>query len=514
MDYQSHENSHNRDSSITSGSWINFKTPRPLLILRLLVFLWCGLYAGIFVYHGIQLVLFPFDVDNSEAYLVYQGQRLSEGQFLYPPLSEFPYLVDNYPPLYPSLLALGFQFTSPDFHWPRLISLISTLLTALFISLWCYTRTRHVSASLLAGLIYLSIYHVNDWGALARVDALGVFLSLAGLYLFERTKSWKYALLFFVLSMSTRQTLFAAPMAVFLVSWFDSPRKALWFMGSLFVLGIAIFITIMVLSSGRAWNHLIVYNANQFRLFDVWIYIRQWLTLYTVWGCIPIVILVSEHPWQSNTENAQNHTSLLFWYTIFAFGEALLCGKIGSAPNYWLSFVAAASVGIGIVYYSTLSNYVSSNNTQKNTIDKIPLFFLLAAFLFQLASTWHFPHSSVSFSYTPTSKDKLAGLMLMNDLRREQGPILSDRAGVPLLAGHPPVYQPFICTQLSKQGLWDQTGILSRIQQKEFRKIILQFDVNQAFDRERFTPEFIQAVRQNYEHVHNNGVYVIYQPKE
>ncbi|MGC9327116.1 MAG: hypothetical protein ACP5I1_05755, partial [Candidatus Hinthialibacter sp.] len=265
MDHNAHADSMDGRQDMTSGGRRLF-AGGPLRPLAALVFAGCGLYALIFIYHGTRLVLYPFDVDNSEAYLVYQGARLAEGEFLYPPLEEPPYLVDNYPPLYPALTGLGFLFMPPNFHWPRLISFLSTLSTAALAGYWVFLLTRRRSAGILSGLIYLSFYHVHDWGALARVDALGVALAIGGLILFEKTRSWKAALLLTACALLTRQTLFAAPLAVFAALFTSSVRKAaLQYMGGLLIIGLISGAALMVLSGGCAWSHLVAYNANEYR---------------------------------------------------------------------------------------------------------------------------------------------------------------------------------------------------------------------------------------------------------
>jgi hypothetical protein len=313
----------------------------------------------------------------------------------------------------------------------------------------------------------------------------------------------------------TRQTLFAAPLAVFGMLWFSSKRNAIMYLGILVGFCMLILTGLIVVTRGEAWNHLIVYNVNEFRWFDVWLYLKQWFNLYTVWGCVPLVILLMEHPWNQQRPDSKNTSTLLFWYTLFSFGEGILCGKIGSAPNYWLSFIAAASVGVGTVYHSAfVINKYADRDEQFNT-NSVPMFFILAAFVFQLMSSWHWPHTQLVFSYTPNHQDSQIARLIVNDLRRVEEPVLSDRAGAALLAGHEPVYEPFICTQLVHQGFWDQKPLLQQIQNKEFSRIVLQFDIqNQEFDRERFTDELIYTIRQNYLLMHNIGTYYFYKAKE
>ena len=497
MDTDVSADSMDRRQTITNNVR-QFLSGGPLNWLTALVVLWCALYALIFIYHGACLVLYPFDVDNSEAYLVYQGVRLSEGTFLYPPLNDAPpYLVDNYPPLYPLVTGLGFLLSGPNFHWPRMISFFSTIGTAILLGYWTFRLSKNRIAAFMSGAIYLSFYHVNDWGALARVDALGVLLALAGIVLFEKRRSWTAALPLIVSALFTRQTLFAAPLAIFASLFIIADRKtAFRYLGTLLLSGMILGAIILLLSGGRAWNHLVVYNANEFRFSDVMNYLNQWLRFYTLWGCAPLAIAIWFYP-KKQIESGI-HSPTLFWFTLFAIGEALLCGKIGSAPNYMLSLVAAASVGTGLIYhaFTQLASREESDGTQYRLA---PLTVFLCASLLQLGATWHWPHSRIAFSETPTREDSRQARLVLNMLERSNGPILSDRAGAPLIAGYTPVFQPFVLTQLVREGKWDQNPLIESIQSKKYNSVLLQFNLeDERWDRERFTPEMVEALKSSY----------------
>jgi hypothetical protein len=490
-----------------------YRQKRPVGLFAWLtgLLLLCGaLCAGGFWIHGIQLVLFPFDIDNSEAYLVYQGQRLAEGSFLYPPLTEPPYLVDNYPPMYPLALAAVFAATGPNFHWPRLLSLTSTGLTALVIGLWVFKKTKAKPAAILAGLAYMCFYHVYDWGALGRVDALGVLFSVIGLYTFSSSDSWKKSVLFFVLALFTRQTLFAAPLAVFCALLFTHRKKealqfALWLAGSCLLL----FGVLMGLSSGRAWSHLVTYNANIFQPIVVWGYTKQWFYMYSVWGVVPFLFLLLRKHAVRSTEPPITTVPLLFGYICFSIGEMALCGKIGSAPNYLLSLVCATSLGLGFLFHRLI---VLWQKTSASLLKRSLTILFMAACVYQLflVSQW----MRYLLPLGPSQTEKSAGIVLQRTLSNVDSPILSDLAGVPLLAGHPPVFQPFICSQLSHQGIWDQSLILDRIARQEFTKAVLRFDLSQPdWDRERFTPEMIEALRKAYTLERQIHQFYLYKPR-
>ncbi len=487
------------------------------ILLKYLVFAGLIFYSLIFLYHGVMLVLYPYDVDNSEAYLVNQALRLSQGEFLYPPIDEEPFLVDNYPPVYPLVLAAGTKIVGVCFHLARLISLTSTFITALLLALWTWELTKNKTASLYAALVFLSFYHVYDWCALARVDSLGIMLSVLGLYLMQRSWHWGWITLIILIALYTKQSLFAAPLSIFIYYLFTQQKRTAWmYLATLAASGLILFVLMNLLTDNGAYNHLVLYNNNTYRFTDLLYYTRHWVGVYTVWGCAPLLIValgISQYGSKEQLTHAPAIPLLLFLYTVFSILESMLCGKIGSAPNYLLSLVCATAVGLGFIYH-----HITSNAKMATTWSAL---FFFALNITQLAGTFHLPIGGqmmfkhpLDYAYTPSTIDQQAATLLHNRLKRMEGPILSDRAGVPLAAGHKVEYQPFIFTQLSHQGLWDQSQILNRIAAQEFEAVTLMFDVSRPnWDRERFTEPFIEAVRTYYTIEQQYGGYFLYLPK-
>jgi hypothetical protein len=82
------------------------------------------------------------------------------------------------------------------------------------------------------------------------------------------------------------------------------------------------------------------------------------------------------------------------------------------------------------------------------------------------------------------------------------------------VAGHEPLYEPFICTQLARQGLWDERPLLQRIENQEFPLIVLTWNAfQQPADPERFSKSFASAITRSYEIERALGRFVIYRPK-
>ncbi len=504
MDHQPSTDSSQKPSTVNPESTPVFppsRQRRSILpgFLKILVTAGFLLYAGLFLYHAYVLISYPYDVDNSEGFLIFGGHRLARGEGLYPAIDRLPYLVDNYPPLYPILLAIGDRLFGVGFVWGRALSTAATVGIAVLIFLWIQGLSGRRWPALISMICFLSFYHVYDWGALARVDMPAIFLAVLGLLLVEREKSTALSVGCFVLALCTRQTLVAAPLSAFLYLYYrEERRKALLLLFSTGAITAILYVFFHFLSGGAFFRHVFLYNANEYRLLDVFIYFRHWWATYPVLGGIGLFLFL--HRWRLKRRD------LVVYYLFFSALLSLLCGKIGSAPNYLLEMVVATSLAVGIVLAET-----EVAEREDRSLLEILLPVLLLA---QILATMHWPQSRLDFSYTPTRNDLYEAQNVERILGRSSGPILAERPGLPLRAGHEPVFQPFICTQLALQGLWDEAPLLKRIRDREFALLVLSWDAfKQPRDPERFTEDLVEAIRDSYEVSETFSRYVIYRPK-
>src|SRR4029450_10407410 len=120
-----------------------------------------------------------------EGYVLHDALRLVRGQPIWTDITQFPMVRSPYPPVY--LLVTGLLAApSPSFLPLRLVSLLATLA----IGGMLFWHARRVSfgwppAVLAAGIWFGSTF-VYQWGPLARVDMLGLALSLAAVLVAER----------------------------------------------------------------------------------------------------------------------------------------------------------------------------------------------------------------------------------------------------------------------------------------------------------------------------------------
>ncbi|NQU44286.1 hypothetical protein HQ520_13435 [bacterium] len=360
------------------------------------------LWSGWLVQHPVrrmwEALEYPFQLDAEEGHILGQALRLRNGEGLYPAIEEPPYVVDNYPPLYPALWALFVDPDAPSLTAGRWISFLASLATALAAVLICagvairsthsrmggdsgesggglksVLRTSAVSlipplaAGLLSAFFFLNAREVIRWSAYSRVDLLALALSAVGLAAFvwsgegrRRWWGWGPSIALFALSLLTKQTCVAAPAAcltwLLLVNW----RRALIFGGWLAAAALVPVGILCTWTGGRYWLHTVTYNENVM----IWNeYLRIWLPYMTrlhgyllaAGGVAGLWLvgfsLLGRRGVPKAERDGGNTNSRLFWlpvlYALLNAGMTLSLAKAGSAENYLLEPVFALAVLAG-----------------------------------------------------------------------------------------------------------------------------------------------------------------------
>jgi hypothetical protein len=101
-------------------------------------------------------------------------------------------------------------------------------------------------------------------------------------------------------------------------------------------------------------------------------------------------------------------------------------------------------------------------------------------------------------------------------IRGEPGPILSQQGSFALFSRGEIYIQLFHFTGLSRAGKWNQGRILNDIARRKFPYVITEFPIenpaNTESDTERFTPEMLSALRENYRRARSVHPYFVYTP--
>ncbi|MGE3164234.1 MAG: ArnT family glycosyltransferase [Planctomycetota bacterium] len=220
---------------------------------------------ALFTYKQVPLLTFPYAINYGEGVLLDQMRRVTEAPGLYPEFEQPPYVIDNYPPIYPLVARLFPAPPHAPFFGGRLVSLLATLISTWMVGL-LVRRWAGDAAGLFASATFLALPEIHRFAGLARVDALALACGLVGLYCILRQSSWlKVAgcAAFFV-SIYTRQSMLALPTVGFLLLLRRDGLSAWVWPAGLLVAGVAGYTALHLTTDGRVYDHLVHFNVLQY----------------------------------------------------------------------------------------------------------------------------------------------------------------------------------------------------------------------------------------------------------
>ena len=170
------------------------RSARKWLSLEGLVWLVAIIYGVFCLYVAVRRILYPYDLDFIEDNMLMQAIRVSLGKPVYlPPNADF--VPQVYMPLYTLLNGWIFRFVTPSYFPMRLLSYLATILTAIMIFLISRKISNNISISFCGAVLFLAGYHTTGgWDDLARVDALYMMLTVAGVALVAYGKENRFQL--------------------------------------------------------------------------------------------------------------------------------------------------------------------------------------------------------------------------------------------------------------------------------------------------------------------------------
>jgi hypothetical protein len=445
--------------------------------------------VGLLLCLGYQFLAIPhrYSLDYGEAPLVDQAMRLASGQNIYyADLSEPPYTISNYPPLYVTVLAGGVKLFGParTFQVGRVISALSAWIASICLAFIIYTVTRNRFAAAGAALTFIAFPFVLYWSPLLRIDMLALALSLSALcVLVSEPFSARRLVLSAVLLVAaiyTRQSYaLAAPLAAFVWLMARHWRQALRLTALVGGLSLALFFILNGLTRGGFYFNIVTANVNEFTLDQLrfnWELFREAALFPLVIGVFSLFLVPRWSPlW-----------TLAAPYLVGSALSALTIGKVGSNVNYLLELCAALGLAAGVlIAWSRVY---------------IPLYSVRAALLILMSFGVLKMINTTVKDYTWDLRERRAASTDLSQLEslvaEVPGLILADEyMGMLTLQGRPLLIQPFEVTQLSWAGKWDQTPLLNSIKDKEFAAIIIY---DRPWADERWTQEMFDAINRSY----------------
>ncbi|HUS69513.1 MAG TPA: hypothetical protein VM075_01895 [Anaerolineae bacterium] len=467
----------------------------------------CGLVAAAavlsFLRHACGVILFPYELAAGEELLLRDAVRILSGRPVYADVNDFPFIVSNYPPLFALISSLLIPVVGVSLTATRVISTLSTLLCACLIGAITYQGSRSKVTGAICGGTFLGSIFVYQWGAWGRVDSKAILFSLLAILVAQRWENWRgitLATLLCLLSLYTKQTQWATPLAIFIwLLYKRNGRHALGFALLLGGVGGLIFLVLNALTSGQILRHLVLYNTLPYSPRAFLGYWRAFAVAHGVLAGIAVVYVVMSL--------ARRRLSLPVVYFAAVTVLTVAVGRAGASSNYFLELVAASLILCGLLWgeLSQRAGYSSA--------------VLPVALVVQLLWFWAFPHSPLrayydplpSFGYTPQASDAQSCEEIDRHVVEAGGEILTEGGGFALRNGKELFGSPWLLSALEPTGLVDE-GLLrleEALGQRRFSLVILTW--------QSYPPRILDAVWANYERVDTVDCvfrYEIFVPRE
>lgn len=458
-----------------------------LFALALVVPLWL---AGITVARAAAFIGYPYALDREEGFVALQGIALARGETIYPDIAQGPpWLVGNYPPLHPALAAVAVKAGADPLAAGRGVALLGIVLLAGGLA-WAGARMGGRWAAVAAPVLCLSAWDVMSWAPYARVDflalGLGAVALAAGL---DRTRRGMAALCgaCVVAAFLAKQTALVVPAALVLAGIMraEDRREALRFGGVLMAAGGAAVLALVLLTGGEFWRHTVTYNRNTAEAAQVLVWLRHLARFH--WGVLLTLGAAGAVAWRWRLLEAA-HARVLAWYVGLAALSILATAKAGAAENYLIEFHAAASLAIAVVAAKALAALPAG---------AIGIAAPLLAMLLGPFPAWRRPQM-MTRELWPIAAVEEAHAAAVLRLRAAKGPVLCEDPVLAFRAGHEVAFQPFIMSQLAREGRWDPAPFIHDIAISRYDLIATSQNLAEEGFLWGFTPEMRDAILARY----------------
>lgn len=539
-------------------------TPAPLLqrmnrILLVLAFVLLGFHLVVYGVYATNLIAFPFDYDQGEGFELVDTVMFSRGEWPYQDTEAFPFYSSNYPPLYHVIAAPFVWLFGPAYWYGRLLSLLSTFITAGAIAYAVHRETRHRWVAVLAGLAYLgsnTIYHIGPLFrqhiSMVMFETLAVVL-LAGVNEVRDPRRRRWILILgaglIIGAGYTKQLAVVTALAAGLFMFIRQPRRAiLWGLASA-VVGVAIFGWMTWATGGEWWRQAILANVNEIKILQSLALFQQWFGLH-VFLIIPAALVVLYEIYFARI------SIYAIWFVLAVGINGAASGTWGGGDSYFATAIAATCILSGIFAGRTLrgswqfrANYLSrllidpfrryAPQIGAAALIVIPLLYVgygravlkmptnLPVFE-QIAQVFGvYPNAQNGFydsartqdgqyaagyaaiGHLTTAEDIAAGYRIVEMIQADERPSITEDAAFNIVAGREVITNPTQLLNLDLRGVFRGDELIRMIEAQEFGLIVL---------RAQFYPERVLiAMGQHYERtetvIMNGFEYIILTPK-
>jgi hypothetical protein len=477
-------------------------------------------------------ITYTFGLDYAEGE-VWRQAKLIPGKLMYGDITRYPWIGFEYPPMFYFVANAVDRITDNFLAAGRAVSCGAALVSSALIGwlawqgarmggtltgLGCYAPAI---AAMVAALMVFTLIPVVAFSTLVHVDMLGVMFSVAGLACaaaaLRRPALLTLAVLACVAAVFTRQTCIAAPLAILLVWGLRDPWRTLRAYAAGLMIGLAALGWLTWQTHGGFLRHTLLYLAvNRWEL-------RNFLTLAgnVANDCaivLDLAIVAVVLHWAALRERLRLTgprdvlrrlrgdgtvalTALLTAYLILATALTFLSGKNGASTNYFLELLFACCLWTGLLvplqWRAVVGLPAGRKWLQAGIAIALPAILAGSARNMPAAFAGH-----TASLYGPALQDQTA---LVAAIRATDKPVLSDDLALVLIAGKDAPTEPFLFAELARAGFWDETKLVTMLQQHEFGAVITYKDPGDKTFDGRFLPLTTAAIVANYPRVKAYG---------
>ncbi len=435
-------------------------------------------------------IFYPYQKSATESIVAWGVYNLPSYPMLYRPFGDPP-MVFPYTPLYAYLSYAMSLLTGPTFASGRIVALILYLICAFAIyRIWRLGRVSRAIAGIMTFFIF-TVSLLNGHALYMQIDIPAMAWNFWGLYFALRWKKsdFRYrkhlfaAILFFSAAVFTKQTTVfgAGAFALYLLTQRNFKPMLIF---SVALAGSIVALTMIwqIATNGNFLKHIYLIHTAGFSLKVFWLswyhYPRpEGLWMFYAGGGLLVIRSV-----------LRRRIEFAEIYFVVALLATILVAKRGSNHNYFIEITFASLLLIGM-HFGTLSDL------GRHRILGAIFWLVIATRLTWFDADKIARHNIQIANY---KQGLVAAAAVSERVRAVQGKILSEDLSLLLANDKPVYYMPYENAQMAYLGIWDQSHFVQGIINQEYSFIITQTNLAKIRQNQRFSAEFVAAVRANY----------------
>lgn len=374
-----------------------------------------------------------------------------------------------------------------------MISVISALIACGFVYLIVKELTGSKLYGLLASLLPATQPIFRDWTPMARVDMPAVMFDIIGFYIVVKygKSKWIYlAVVLFLVAIMIKLTAVAGLVTALIYLFIINKKRFLIFSGIMVAGLLALLVPLMVVSNGLYWKHTILYQ-NTIQNIDIPVFMINWqMFFYAFMGVFILAVIYLRRNF-----NAHRITLAGLFFIVAFLMNSFATFRAGSAGMYYYEAIFGGSICAALAW-----RYLNIRKRESAIVTLCILVVVLA--IFGVKTTMALPSTEYAGDINRVTQ-------IIQDTDK---PIVTENAALVMRAGKEIAIEPFIFTNLSRLGYWDESCYIRQYQAQYYDYVLLKVSLEQkelyeslGFPDSNFTKGVMQAINDNYTLVYSNN---------